>query len=245
MTNFEFSLIDELDCIEKQEDKLKRSSWDDEKDNIPDYHKIELYDYNKTHEENFKSGSDKKYILIAVEGNKHFTVTNSEFIFPTPQSKCLVDISKVEEFSNLEFIPMDYDTIFGTRFTTFIKYNSNFFLCDERIIFEALLIKLKSFDYKPFYWSKEMIFKEAGIKKDRATKIIERFKELGILSTEIKKSIINSRPQQITYYTLHPEKILELLPKIFEGRDNLKSIENELNTYLKPILKKSAYNTLL
>ncbi|RYX98790.1 hypothetical protein EON78_04520, partial [bacterium] len=114
---------------------------------IPDgYKEIELYDSHKSFTENFVTGNSKKYILIEVEKSKHFTIKNPESVLPTPQSKCLIDIEKVEEYSSLEFIPIDYDTFFGLRYLTFMKYESEFLSCDERVMFEALLIKFKSFD---------------------------------------------------------------------------------------------------
>lgn len=200
---------------------------------------IELYDYTKTHDENFKDNSNPKYILFKVDKLKSMSV--SEGIFnhiPSPQSKVLVDFDKVDEYSTLECYPVDYDTIFGLRFLTFIKYNSNFFQCDERIMFEAFLIKFKAFGHKPFFWSKETIFKEVGIKKDRANKIIKRFEELGIISTEVKKSVIANRPQQITYFNIKADKIFDLIPQMFEGRDEIQIVERDLEKYLGPIYKK-------
>ncbi len=205
---------------------------------------IELYDFEKTFDENFNNGEKKKYILVEVEGKDNFSVINSSNL-PTPHSKIIIDVETVEKHSSMEFALVDYDTLFGTRFTTFIKYNSDFFACDERVIFEGLLIKLKAFDFRPFYWSKEVIFKETGIRKDRATKIISRFIELGIISTEIRKSVVSNRPQQITYFTIYPEKVLELLPKIFEGREEMYIVENDLEKYLKPIYKRSNSQELM
>lgn len=204
----------------------------------PDIKEIELYDFNKTYDENFATGSSKKYILFEVDKIRNMHVTDPyDNLFPTPQSKCLVNFDQVEEYSSLEFTAIDYDTLFGTRFTTFIKYNSDFFACDERVLFEGILIKFKAFGYKPFYWSKEVIFKETGIKKDRATKIIDRFVRLGIISTEVRKSKIGNRPQQITYYTPHSEKIIELTPEIFKGREEIQIVIKDLEKYLGPVFK--------
>lgn len=197
------------------------------------YEEIELYDNCKCFDENFKIGKSTKYILIEVSKNNHFTIVNPESILPTPQSKCVIDIEKVEEFSSLEFIPIDYETFFGLRFLTFIKYNSDFLLCDERVLFEALLIKFKAFDFKPFFWSKEKIFDEVGIKKDRSTKILDKFLKLGILSKEVKKSFIKNRPMQINYFELDPYKIIELVPKIYMERESI-NIESKFKEYFLP-----------
>lgn len=201
------------------------------------YIEIELYDNHKTFEENFEFGKNKKFVLIEINGSKKVSVASTLSVIPTPQSKCIIDIEKVEDYSSLEFIPIDYDTIFGLRFLSFIKYNSDFFVCDERIMFEALLIKYKAFDFKSFFWSKEKIFEEVGIKKDRATKIIEKFIELGIITKQLIKTTIENRPMQINYYDLNPDKILELLPKIYQERDEI-NIYSEIKKYLIPVLKK-------
>jgi hypothetical protein len=201
------------------------------------YFEIELYDNYKTFDENFEFGKNKKYVLIEINGSKDVSVASIGSVIPTTQSKCIIDIEKVEDFSSLEFIPIDYDTLFGLRFLSFIKYNSNFFVCDERVMFEALLIKYKAFDFKPFFWSKEKIFEEVGIKKDRATKIIEKFIELEIITKQLIKTTIENRPMQINYYDLNPDKILELLPKIYVERDAI-NIHTEIKKYLIPVLKK-------
>jgi hypothetical protein len=142
-----------------------------------------------------------------------------------------------QQNSYLEYIPIDYDTFFGLRFLSYMGYNSDFFLCDERIMFEALLIKFKYFDFKPFYWSKEMMFKEIGIKKDRANKIIEKFINLGIVSKELVKTSIENRPMQITYYNLDAKKIIYLVPKIYKERENF-DLKSQLEKYLMPALNR-------
>lgn len=235
--------------ILNQNNSILTTSWDEdeeeEEEREVELTEIDLYDFTKTYDENFESSSGKKYILYEVDEFRTMRVADPAFsLLPTPQSKCLVDFMKAEEYSSLEFTTVDYDTIFGTRFTTFMKYNSKFFMCDERVMFEVFLIKLKGFGYRPFYWSKEMMFKETGIKKDRATKIISRFVDLGIISIEVKKSMISNRPHQITYFTLNAENIYNLLPQIFEGRDEMQIVENDLKKYLGPIFKSSNPNIL-
>lgn len=225
--------LEEDEIIEDEEDEIDR--YDIE---LPfGYHEIELYDNEKTFEENFSQGSNKKYILFEIDKSKQVVVTNPERTLPTPQSKCVIDIEKVEDYSSLEFIPVDYDSLFGLRLLSFQKYKPDFFTCDERVLFEALLIKYQRFDFKPFYWSKEVIFKEMGIKKDRATKIIQKFIDLEILTKEVKSSIVDKRPQQITYYDLQPERIIELIPEIYFEREVV-SLKNEIKKYLYPVLKK-------
>lgn len=209
----------------------------------PNFLEIDLYNPNKDFDENFNNGEDKKYILIEINKDERFTIKNPQSILPTPQCKCVIDIRKAEEHNALEFIPIDYESIFGLRFLSFIDYNSDYFLCDERVFFEALLIKYKSFNFKPYYWSKEKIFNEVGIKKDRATKIIEKFKSIGILSTTVKKSFVNNRPQQITYFNLDSEKIIELAPKIYKPKNSINP-ESDLREYLSPSLNNYYYSKM-
>lgn len=249
MENY-FSTTDELEKINESSSTNNEfyqnlsnpiEDWEDEDYDLQEsknLQEIELYDYEKTQDENFEDGKSKKYMLIEVNSNGSMLFSNT---IPTPQSKIVVDMSKIDQYGTLETLIVDYDSIFGTRFITFMKYNSNFFVCDERVVFEALLIKFKAFGYKPFFWSKNMIFKEAGIKKDRATKIIKRFTELGIIkSAEIVKSKIDNRPQQITYYNLDSDKIVELLPQIFKGREDECDMENQIHQYLYPSTKKTS-----
>lgn len=232
------------DDLSKGKIQPKRSTfeWDNEEDEKPiqklpyNFKEIKLFDFNKSHEENFEEDLGTKYILIKVEKGSKFGMVDDNYSFDTmitPQSKCCINFEKAEDYGGVEFIPIDYDSIFGVRFTSFMKYNSNFFNCDERVIFEALLIKFKAFDFKPFYWSKEVIFKETGIKKDRATKIIDRFVGLGIVSKEVRKSVVNNRPQQITYYTLNSDNILELKHQIYNERD-WSIADKDLEKYLVP-----------
>lgn len=204
-----------------------------EESNTENTQSINLYDFEKSFDENFKNGEVKKYILLEVRGKDDFSIIKPSNL-PTPQSKIIIDVEAIEKHSNVEFALIDYDIIFGTRFITFMKYNSDFLACDERVFFEGLLIKYKGFGYKPFYWSKEVIFKETGIKKDRATKIISRFIDLGIISTEIKRSVVSNRPQQITYFSLNADKIFDLIPKLFKDRENIQIVEKNLKEYLFP-----------
>lgn len=242
----------EFSC--KQEQSL-RSSWDDcndlkeiDRHNIElpfGYKEIELYDNSKGFDENFEKGKSEKYILIQINQNRKFIIGQPEFILPSQQSECIINIDKLEEQNSyLEYLIIDYDTFFGLRYLSFNGYNSDFFLCDERVMFEALLVKFKYFDFKPFYWSKEMMFKEVGVKKDRATKILEKFMSLEIVSKELVKTSIENRPMQITYYNLDAEKIIDLVPKIYKEREAI-NLESQLRKYLLPALnRKNTFNKM-
>ncbi len=201
------------------------------------YQEIELYDNQKTFDENFEKGNGTKYILIEIGKDKKFSIGSMASVIPTPQTKCIIDIEKVEDYSSLEIIPVDYDSFFGLRLLSFQKYKSDFFLCDERVMFETFLIKYQRFDFKPFYWSLNKVFEEVGIKKDRATAIIEKFIKLGIASKELVKTQIDNRPQQINYYDLNTDRIIELIPEIYLERDSV-NLETEIKKYLIPVLKK-------
>ncbi|QXP69361.1 hypothetical protein H0I29_12075 [Polaribacter sp. R2A056_3_33] len=217
-----------------KEEIHKRSSWEAEEEisNSNEevfLHEISLYDPCKSRDENFEDGISSKYLLVRVENTGSLSI---DTIIPDQFSKVVTDLNKMEEYGTPEFMVVDYDTIFGIRLITFINYNSDFFTCDERVFFESLLIKYKAFGYKPFYWSKEVIWRELGIKKDRANRIIKRFIELDILSTEVKKSVLDGRPQQITYFNLQSKKICELLPKIYNERESNVSQITEVKKYL-------------
>lgn len=191
---------------------------------------ILLYDFGKTIEENFSNDQYEKYILLCVHKTEGLYLERN---LPNPSSKVVVDFDLFQEYGFTEnHIPIDYDSHFGLRLLAFEEYNSSFMNCDERVFFEALLIKYRSFDFKPFYWSKTVIFQEIGIKKDRANKIVKRFKELGIISAQIKKTTISGNPRQITYYKINCLTVIKLIPKLFI--DRFDEVNVWLSDYLKP-----------
>lgn len=213
-----------------------KSLWDDEGDEDglseqePHFKEIHVYNSCIPRDENFEDGISPKYFLTAVHSSGIMSVEEK---IPDKFSKVVYDLNQIEEYgSSPEIMIVDYDTIFGLRLTSFIQYNSKFFSCDERVFFEALLIKYKAFGFKPFYWSKEIIFQELGIKKDRATKIINKMNALEILTTEVRKSVVNNRPQQITYFIINKSKIMELASEIYKEREDDNIMLNDLKKYL-------------
>jgi hypothetical protein len=197
-----------------------------------EYQEISLFDFEKTYEENIEDGIPK-YILLRVSN-----FLSIERNVPTPSSKVLVDFEIwKEQYFEDEMIPIDYDSHFGLRLLAFQNYNSDFFNCDERVMFEALIIKFRAFGFKSFYWSKAVIWKEVGIKKSRASKIISYFEELGIISTQVKTTYDKGRPLQTTYFYLDCNRILKLAPNIYSP-DNLGDTIQGLEDYLKPRIKK-------
>lgn len=241
-----FNAINDLDYIEDEfsntlssevkgadglENNNQYEEYFEEEEDYEEENKLEeikLYDPCKTREENFKDGITEKYFLFAVGRNGNISPNTQ---IPDRFSKVVVDLNTIEEHSVPEFAIVDYDCLFGVRMMSFIKYKSNFFTCDERVFFEALLIKYRAFRHKPFFWSKGVIWKEIGVKKDRATKIVRQFCELGILSAEVRKSMLDGRPQQITYYEPIASRIMELIPEIFGDREDDGFI-SELEKYL-------------
>lgn len=208
-------------------------------ENLSDYIEIEIYDDNLTCEENFENWQGPKYILIRVERDGWMFIEDMERSEPSVTSFDKIMVNKHLNYT-FDSHMIDYDTIFGTRLLNFMKYDSNFFSCDERVFFEALLIKYKKSDYTTFYWSKNRIFNELGIKKDRADKIINKFKTLGFLTTEKKTRQFEGKPQQVTYFILHPSKIIELLPSIFlETAEFNFDTHRDVIKYLKPGLNRS------
>lgn len=215
---------DIYDCYDEDEDDDRTTE-------------VKLYDLSLTHDENFEDGTTTKYILLPINridylGDKSYTpLVNAG-------AKLIMNYKEFAENSNtlMDFMVLDYDSIFGLRLLSFQKYNSDFFSCDERVFFETLLIKFHSFNFKPFFISYPTIQKELGIKKDRVITISKKFQKLGFLTSEIKTSFKENRPSQITYYALDADKIMELLPQIYKRKD-FYDIENDLKKYLEPALK--------
>lgn len=240
-----YGWIDPDTCIERDNIHSEEENEADE-DEIYDCYdeddnrttEVKLYDLSLTHDENFEDGTATKYILLPINridylGDKSYTpLVNAG-------AKLIMNYKQFAENSItlMDFMVFDYDSIFGLRLLSFQKYNSDFFSCDERVFFETLLIKFHSFNFKPFFISYPTIQKELGIKKDRLITISKKFQKLGFLTSEIKTSLIENRPSQITYYALDADKIMELLPQIYKRKD-FYDIENDLKKYLEPALKK-------
>ena len=101
---------------------------------------IEIYDDNLSYDENFTEGVDLKYALLPI----YKTPKGNEFDF-TRLLNAGGKIIITENFENyvtaLEYFVVDFDSIFGLRLLSYQRYNSKFFDCQERVFFEALLIK--------------------------------------------------------------------------------------------------------
>lgn len=214
------------------------SEHDDFENEITENEEVVLYDLSLTLEENFQGGITTKHIILPINAEGFFM---SETYTPLLNAGAKI-VMDSEKFANnkeilMDFFVLDYDTMFGIRLLTFQKYNSDFFSCDERVFFETLLIKFHYFHFKPFFISYPTVQKELGIKKDRLITITKKFEKLGFVTKEVKPSFKDGRPLQITYYNLDANRIMELLPQIF-NRDNLDDIDKDLKKYLQPALKK-------
>ncbi|WP_423740516.1 hypothetical protein V8245_05220 [Flavobacterium columnare] len=199
---------------------------------------IELYNQSLTYAENFEDGKKIKFILLPLFKDQKDDETN---FTPLLNAGAKVIMNRKElagtYSEQFHYIIADYDSIFGLRLLSFQRYN-NFFSCDERVLFETFIIKFHSFGFKEFYLSIPTIYKELGIKETRANTIIKKFVELGIITKKVKPQVVNDIPSQVSYYKVDADKVLELLPIIFE-KDYLYDIEKDIVKYLEPALKKN------
>ncbi|WP_264565859.1 hypothetical protein [Flavobacterium sp. N3904] len=231
-----YGYIDPATYIERNEEVEEIDEVDDDiETKITD---VPLYDLSLTIEENFRDGIQIKYILLPIKANG-VQYENNYSPLLNAGAKIVMNAEKFEENSEylMDFIVIDYDTMFGLRLLSFQKYNSDLFSCDERVFFETLLIKFQRFGFIPFFISYTTIEKELGIKKNRAITISKKFKELGFLNTEIQTSKIDDRPSQVTYYHINASKIIELLPKIYI-KEHLDVIGRDVEKYLAPAIAK-------
>ncbi len=204
---------------------------------------IELYDESKQFDENFEDGSNVKYVLLPIYKEKNHENQNYTKLLNLG-SKTLMNRKKVmDKFSEgLHYFVLDYDTIFGLRLLSFQKYNPIFFSCEERVLFETLLIKFHRFKFKEFYYSYKTIYIELGIKRDKAKTIVNKFIKLGFLNCRVKKSQINGRQSQITYFSVCANKIIDLVPLIYET-EHQEQVKEELTMYLEPAIQKESNRT--
>lgn len=125
------------------------------------------------------------------------------------------------------------ESLFSIYLLNIKRYNPNV-EPDKRIFFEALIIKAISFG-KEYYLTREMILNEMGIKKDRAKALVNDFKELGLITVQVRKSTQDGLPRQKTYFTVHPERIIETSKILF--RDNTEFVRK-----ITPLLIGNTFN---
>lgn len=200
-----------------------------EEDEIETYSEISLYDFEKDLDENLKTGV--KYLLLPIRNNGLGEIENKFFLLPG--NKVISKFENLFTHDDRNMIVSDYLTMFGLRLNRFKNYNSDFFKCDERVLFESLIMKFEYFRFKPFYLSFKTIYRELGIRKDRAVTIINKFKKLDFLESEIVNNCINGQPTQITYYNLKTEVIIDLIPEIYLEEETSYEIKHDIIKYLK------------
>lgn len=187
------------------------------------------YDFEKSFAHNFIDDEDK-YMVIRIS-NKDDKIE----VVPDIHSVCLSKPSKLLDLAELKYLIWDYDTIFGTRYRIFKNY-SQMLKCDERVLFETLLIQNKANKFKPFRWEKSKIGYELGISRGRIDSAIRKFKEKGIIKSTVTKSFKTKGKlfDNSTVFTLDCHRIHELIPQIFSSFD-YKKMEHDLHKYLAPV----------
>lgn len=184
-----------------------------------------LYDHNKTKEENFDEG--RHYALLKItKDNIH--VEDPKKIFD-PDTNYLTKSDEVftDEVA-LDVLYMDTyeNSAHAVILKNFIRYSS-FFGCEERVFFEALLVKHKAFEGE-FTFSIPQCEKELGIKRSKRETIVERFIELGIIETG-QAGIPYDQMRTITQFKVNIPKVIELIPKIYdEAKVPLVEIERDI-----------------
>lgn len=85
---------------------------------------------------------------------------------------------------------------------------------NERIFFDWLTTKQAMMaDCLPFYYSKQKIEAETGIKKDALDKIVKRFEAMGIMTTEIRTNDLGGKNR---YYFMDFEQVGQHLNEIVD-----------------------------
>lgn len=195
---------------------------------------IKLYNPSLSFKDNFSVDKDDKHLVFRISKNSNFIG-----LIPDNSSVILTDLSKIRDQMYLRSIIMDYYSLFGLRYNMFKRYDPNFFECDERIFFEALLINYKKADFRKFEWAKSKIFYELGIKRTRLETIIRKFKRLGIINNTVVHSLKmkpGSRKNKASFFVLNPEVIIGLIPSIY-FRFEMASAKEALIRFLTPAIK--------
>lgn len=200
------------------------------------YTELELFDNTIKFEDNFKDGKKERFIILPI-----YQTDIDKTVNYTPLLNAGGKIIIPKNFKNNgktiidKYLIVDYEPIFGLRWKMFKRYSTKF-NSDERLIYELLLIKYRHYGYKEFFLSFNTILLELGVKETRAKSVIKKFEKLGIITRKVKIEKYKNNPSQVTYYTLVPNKILDIQEQIIKS-EFLSEVQSELNTYLKPIIK--------
>jgi len=111
----------------------------------------------------------------------------------------------------------------------FIRLKSYLLSPDEAVLFDMMIIKASSFEYKPFYYSQRRIEDEIRIKRRRQDKIISYFEDLGIIHSEVKENATGGKVRyfSVNFNALSNEKILS------EIIDRNSDLFNKVHQYIK------------
>lgn len=167
-----------------------------------------LINYELSIEENLVNGNN--LLICRVDDNLNDIKIDVE------STKVLTKIEQLyDDYIENVFIDKYDESIHGVVVKNFIQY-SDYFSCQERVFFEALLVKAKYFKDK-FYWSIPKIREELGIKRTAAESIISRFEQEKILKKRVEKRFNKekNRPEQIAYFEVDFEVIYGLIEKIY------------------------------
>ncbi|MEZ5002541.1 MAG: hypothetical protein R2730_05850 [Chitinophagales bacterium] len=187
-----------------------------------DFVTLNLFDHSKSFSENIENGN--VYMVIHIS-HLDFDFRERENIIPGRYTKSITTPMGLEDNYAVElneiFIDPVGKTPFALRSGNFLNYSS-FFSCDERVLFETLMFKWKHYKYvknqSSFFYSIPQIEKDLGIKKRRTITIMDRFKSLGIITSKVIKTKEDGKYRNVTWHTVHPQKVVELVPTIFNKR---------------------------
>jgi hypothetical protein len=197
-----------------------------------------LYDPDKSKEENFEE--KRNYLLMKITEDS-LAVEDPKRIF-RPDTKYFTtseDIFTGDVGLDAIFIDTHENSAHAVYLKNFKKYTS-FFGCEERVFFEALLVKHKAFG-GGFTFSIPQCEKELGIKRSKRETIVERFIKLGIIETG-QAAIPAEQMKTITQFKVNVKKVVELIPEIYDEEvANLTEIARDIEQrYLEPAPKKQA-----
>lgn len=119
--------------------------------------------------------------------------------------------------------------LFSINLLNFSKYKPDI-ECDKRILFEALLIKMLYFK-GTFYYSKNRILRELGLKRTKVERLIQDFIDIGYIQKQVKSSRHEGNPRQITYYTVIPENVVRTAQLLYKD-------SKDFEQRIIPILKR-------
>lgn len=186
-----------------------------------------LYDPAQSKEANF--GAKRNYLLLKItEDDLQVEDPSRIFRRDTKYVTKVGDIFEHDTVLDVMFIDTHENSAHAVYLKNFRKYKPTFFGCEERVFFEALLVKHKSFGGE-FSWSIQQCEKELGIKRSARETIIKRLIQLGIIETGTIP-IPGEQMKSITQFKVNIQRVIELIPEIFDDQlTNLLDIERYIH----------------